>query len=195
MATDARAHIVPAGSGHPARADLTALSLSLNDPIVVASVAARAIKLADLAAVGVVPSATNPIHFWRQDAGTGKELESTIDGTTFQTRRAWFDTDWSQTSLTPGSSWSLAAASGFPGLAYRLLNGQMTIYGIAAKTSWAALDTIATLPATSGGRNLLPSVTWSPAGANARVETSGAIRATGSGSTNIVVALTFPVTD
>lgn len=195
MATDARAHTVPAGSGHPARSDVTALSLSISDPIVVASAAARGLKLTELAGVGVVPSASNPIHFWRQDAGAGKELETTIDGTTFSTRRAWFDTDWSTTGLTPGASWSLAAAAGFPGLSYRLLNGMATIYGVAAKTSWAALDTIATLPATAGGRNVLPSALWSPIGSTARVETGGAIRAISSGTTNLVVAVTYPVTD
>lgn len=195
MATDVRGHTVPSNTGHPQRADVTALALSVRDPIVVASTTARAQKIVDLAAVGVVPSSTNPVWFYRTDAGSGKELERTVDGTTFETWRSHFDTGFIATGLVAGSGWNLSAGSGFPGLSYRLMNNQMTIYGIGAKTSWAALDTIATLPATAGGRNILPATVWAPGVGNCRVETTGAIRTIASGTTNGVFWTTYPVAD
>lgn len=85
MATDAAKHTVPAGTDHPARSDFLKLSLSIRDPIPVASVAARTAVLAALAAStpAVTPSTSNPVYFHRADATAGMEYERTVDGTTF----------------------------------------------------------------------------------------------------------------
>lgn len=88
MATDLRGHTVPAGNEAPARASLTALALSVRDPIPVANATARAQAITDLAAVGVTASTANPIFFFRGDAPPGARLEETTDGTTFRTYRA-----------------------------------------------------------------------------------------------------------
>jgi hypothetical protein len=102
MATDVRGHTVPAASGHPARSDLLSLALSIRDPIPVASVAARATKLSSLASAGITPSTSNPIAFWRADAGDGRELEYTTDGTTFWT----VDAVTGETTVTASSGWA-----------------------------------------------------------------------------------------
>lgn len=85
MATDVRGHTVPAAGDHPSRAALLALALSTRDPIMVASTAARATKVTELASAGITPSTSNPIFFFRADAGSGRELEYTTNGTTFIT--------------------------------------------------------------------------------------------------------------
>lgn len=84
MATDARGHTVPAATDAPKRADILALGLSINDPIVVANTTARAQALTDLAAESIVPSSASPLFFFRVDAGIGRQLEYTTDGTTFE---------------------------------------------------------------------------------------------------------------
>lgn len=86
MATDTRGHTVPAADDAPARSDLLDLSLSLRDPIPVASTTARAQLITDLAALtpAITPSASNPVFVFRADARAGSELEYTTDGTTWR---------------------------------------------------------------------------------------------------------------
>lgn len=97
--TDVRGHSVPLAGEHPSRsAWLLAPLLSVKDPIPVASTAARATKVTDLASAGITPSTSNPIFFARADAGAGRELEYTTDGTTFRTVTA-----------TPVTPWGMAA--------------------------------------------------------------------------------------
>lgn len=84
MSVDVRGHTVPAGDDAPSRAALLQLALSIGDPIPVANATARAQKLVDLAAEGIVPSTSTPVFFWRADAQPGSELEVTTDGTTFR---------------------------------------------------------------------------------------------------------------
>lgn len=87
MATDARGHTTPAGDDAPKRSDVLDLSLSIRDPIPVANTTARAAKIVELAALtpAITPSSSNPILFFRADAGDGLELEYTTDGSTFHT--------------------------------------------------------------------------------------------------------------
>ena len=61
------------------------LGTSLNGRIVVpvASVTARAALVAALTAEGYTISASNPIIVWRADAGAGRQLEVSINGTTW----------------------------------------------------------------------------------------------------------------
>lgn len=83
MATDARGHTAPASGETPRRQVINDLSLSIRDPIPVANVTARTAKLAELAALSpaIVPSASNPIFFWRADASPGLALEVADGGT------------------------------------------------------------------------------------------------------------------
>lgn len=83
---DARGHYNLGAA--PAFAQFQQLSLSINDPIGVANATARAMKLAELAALTppIIPSAAAPLWFWRTDAAPGFQLESTTDGVTFECR-------------------------------------------------------------------------------------------------------------
>lgn len=82
MATDARAHTVPAATDHPTRQALLTALLSVRDPIPVASTSARASLLVTLAALSpaITPSTSNPIIVFRADAAAGLEHEYTTDG-------------------------------------------------------------------------------------------------------------------
>lgn len=85
MATDIRGHTVPTGTGHPARADVLNLGLSVRDPIPVANATARAALITNLASAGITPSTSNPVYTFRADAAAGLQLEVTTDGTTWRT--------------------------------------------------------------------------------------------------------------
>lgn len=97
MATDARGHTAPAAGETPRRQVINDLSLSINDPIVVANATARAAKIVELAALvpAITPSSSRPIFFFRSDALAGCELEYTTDGTTFRTVPAGGSGPWS----------------------------------------------------------------------------------------------------
>ncbi|MDA8440542.1 MAG: hypothetical protein M0Z51_17010 [Propionibacterium sp.] len=83
MATDLRGHTVPANTGHPARSDVTNLGLSVRDPIPVPNATARSALIVSLGSVGITASTSNPIYVFRADAPAGRELEYTVNGTTW----------------------------------------------------------------------------------------------------------------
>lgn len=82
--TDARGHTVPdPATESPSYAGIFDAFLSVKDPIPVANASARAVKLTELADAGIVPAPDNPVFFFRGDAGAGRELEYTTDGSSF----------------------------------------------------------------------------------------------------------------
>lgn len=83
MATDVRGHEVPASDDQPARSAFTNLSLSIRDIIYVANSTAQAQLVTDLAGAGITPSSSNPIYTHRASAPVGRELEYTMNGTTW----------------------------------------------------------------------------------------------------------------
>lgn len=120
--TDVRGHSVPLSTEHPSRSTwVLAPLLTVRDPIPVADTTARATKVTDLASAGITPSTSNPIFFFRADAGTGLELEYTTDGSTWQTipstgaieaSRAVGSATISVTSLAAGTGTFVAVAFG-----------------------------------------------------------------------------------
>ena len=121
---DARRHSVPSGGDAPSRAGwVLGPLLTVRDPIPVANATDRAQVLTDLAAAGIVPSASEPIFFFRADAGTGRELEYTTNGTTFHTVIAG-DTGW--VAATYNASWNT-----YTTLKTRLVGGaQLSLTGL-----------------------------------------------------------------
>lgn len=91
--TDVHGHTVPQ-YGVPGEVDwraLERLALSIYRPKVVANTTARAQYIDDLAALAtpIIPSTSNPVFVWRTDAGTGLELEVTVDGVNWRTYPAY----------------------------------------------------------------------------------------------------------
>jgi hypothetical protein len=81
MATDNRGHTVPASSGHPARADITALSLSMCDVVPVTNTTTRATAVTNLGA-----TTAKPLIVARADARPDSLLEISQDaGVTWRT--------------------------------------------------------------------------------------------------------------
>jgi hypothetical protein len=88
MATDARGHTIPASTDHPSRAGwVLSPLLSVKDPIPTANTTTRATLITTLGALtpAITASTSNPIYVWRADAGSGRELELTVDGTNWRT--------------------------------------------------------------------------------------------------------------
>lgn len=112
MATDARQHTIPTGASAVDIEQIIAdLALSVRSIPQVADTSARSTLLSNLSAAGVPVSASNPLYVHRQDAGTGKQLEVSIDGSTFKTLRAemdWTDYTPSHTNLTVGNGTQVA---------------------------------------------------------------------------------------
>lgn len=187
MATDARGHTVPAAADHPTRQALLTAMLSVKDPIPVADSTARATLISTLAALSpaIVPSTSNPVFVFRADAATGANVEYTTDGSTWRAIYA-NDTGSVTAGIVAGSGWSLAAASGYEGLSYRIKSGWVFVYGVVSKASWSASDTIATLPAAAWPDRLVNNQTH-------RVSAAGVIQINASGTTNTVVDLIYPI--
>jgi hypothetical protein len=173
MATDVREHTAPAGGEQPHRRAINDLSLSIKDPIPVANTTARAQKLVDLAGEGITPSAANPVFFFRADAGAGRQLEFTINGTDFYGST---DTGWTQSPLTLGSGVIHHSTAPWTGLNVRRIQAfgapsVVYVTGANQKTTWAVGDTIATL-----------ATGWRPTtmiqGVNCQVTPAGAILST-----------------
>lgn len=81
MATDNRGHTVPASTGHPARADVLALSLSTCDVVPVTNATTRATAVTNLGA-----TTAKPLIVARADARTDSILEESHDaGVTWRT--------------------------------------------------------------------------------------------------------------
>jgi hypothetical protein len=96
------------------------------------------------------------------------------------------DTGYSTLGITAGSGWSLAAASGYTALSWRVKNGYSNINGIGSKASWAANEVIGIVP-----QALWPDrIIWQ---GNARIDTTGNVRAVAAGTGNIVVSLMYPL--
>ncbi len=85
MATDARNHTVPAAADAPARSALTNMSLSIRDVVYVADTTARAAVVSAMASAGKTIGSAEPLYVHRGDAGAGRELEYSVDGTNFKT--------------------------------------------------------------------------------------------------------------
>lgn len=79
MSIDARKHEAPAAGESPRRQTFNDLSLSINDPIPVASVTERAQVVQALADAGFPGTETDPIHLYRTDL----ERYETYDGTRY----------------------------------------------------------------------------------------------------------------
>ncbi|MFD6163700.1 hypothetical protein ACFWFR_00810 [Oerskovia sp. NPDC060287] len=86
MATSPRRHTVPAAGETPRRQSLNDLAGSINDPVPVPNVTARAQLVADLAAQNppYIPSTTRPLYVHRTDAGPRGLLEKTNNGTAWE---------------------------------------------------------------------------------------------------------------
>lgn len=148
MATDVRAHTVPAATDHPSRAALLALSLSTRDPIPVANTTARAALIVSLASAGITPTTANPVFVFRADAGAGFELEVTTDGTNWTTHAAG-DTGWITTGLSWGIGWAAASAqANWQSFAYRVFRGkEVWVNGVVTRTgTFTPPSTVVTLP-------------------------------------------------
>lgn len=115
MATTAAGVIVPAGTDEfNPQGDMSTMGASLAGRIIVpvANTTAQAAYISALTAAGTPPSASNPVYTHRADAGLGRELEVTIDGTTY--RRVGSSSSWA--TYTPvltgtGTSPTLGAGS------------------------------------------------------------------------------------
>lgn len=103
MAADARSHVVPAATDHPARATLLNLSLSIRDLTVVANTTARTALVSALASAGQTVSTSNPIFIYRTDSGT---IELSVDGTNWTVvpdrLDAIYTPVWGSTGTAPG---------------------------------------------------------------------------------------------
>lgn len=96
------------------------------------------------------------------------------------------DSYYAASGITAGSGWSLAAASGYSGLAWRAKNGYANINGIASKASFAANELIATMP-----QEIWPDrIIWQ---GNYRIGTTGEVRVVSAGTVNTVVYLHYPL--
>jgi|GEM_PF-1441672 len=84
MATNPRGHTVPSAPETPSRAAIFGSLLTIGDIVRVANTTARSQLVADLTAAGVGPSAARPLYVHRTDAATGRELEVTVDGSTWR---------------------------------------------------------------------------------------------------------------
>jgi len=103
MAIDARNHIVPTGgSAVDIEAIVKALSLSVNDIVHVADNTARATLVSDLAVAGYTVNADNPLYVHNKGQAAGKQLQSTVDGSTWNTHVATSDTGWFTPAGSPG---------------------------------------------------------------------------------------------
>jgi hypothetical protein len=81
MTTDNRGHTVPASTGHPARSDITALSLSMCDVVPVTNTTTRATAVTNLGA-----TTAKPLIVARADARADSLLEISSDaGVTWRT--------------------------------------------------------------------------------------------------------------
>lgn len=112
MATDARGHTVPGAGDAPARAALTDLSLSIRDVAYVADSTGRATLVSDLATAGKTVSASNPLYVHRADATTGRNLEVTVDGSTWNTIDARTAVLTTTGILTAATGWSITTQAG-----------------------------------------------------------------------------------
>ena len=126
MATDKRKHLAPAAGETPKRQSINDLSHSINDIVPVANTTERAQLVADLTALGTqfAPSATKPLYVHRQDAGTGRNLEVTIDGTTWRTVPSYGGTRTNVFSL-PGTL-TTETSAGTPTSYTTILAGTIT---------------------------------------------------------------------
>lgn len=103
MATnDARGHLVPAATDHPARSTLLNLSLSIRDVTVTANTTTRAAFASAMSAAGQPASTSNPLIVYRTDSGN---IELSVDGTNWsivgdRTDLSWAPV-WSATGTAP----------------------------------------------------------------------------------------------
>ncbi len=147
MGLDATGHYVPASTDAPARSAFDKFSRSLRDPVPVADTAARTALLVTLAAASpsVVPSTSSPIFVFRADAGAGRELEYTIDGTTWLTIDAR-DTGWIALPFETGFEAHTVTIT----CQYRMIANRVFLAGLVKRTAgdFAALGnyTVSTLP-------------------------------------------------
>ncbi|WP_125777200.1 hypothetical protein [Antribacter gilvus] len=92
---------------------LGAFSASVRDVKVAANLTARAQLVSDIQAAGGVIDAAHPLYVHRVDAGTGAELERTIDGTTWVTifsevGRSYTDDGAGGGNVTAAPTWAVA---------------------------------------------------------------------------------------
>lgn len=200
--TDARGHSVPTSAEAPSRAGwVLAPLLTVKDPIPVANATARAAKIVELAGLtpAIVPSTSNPIFFFRADAGSGFELEYTTDGTTFRTVPAWADAAWAQVAATGtggapvafNTGWSGYVGSPWDGVWYLKRGGWATIAGAMTKGSAVASGDVAfTMP--TGFRPTKP-VQGVGSSFHPAIKTTGEVFATTVGSIPLSFTITYPV--
>lgn len=113
MATDARKHTVPGAADAPSRQALLDLGLSIRDVVPVADATERAQLVADLTAVNQGPATSRPLFVYRADAGAGREVEYTVNGST-----------WRSLTADMTSAGSINPVSGFTGnIGWEIRNG------------------------------------------------------------------------
>lgn len=145
MATDARKHTVPADTDDPdVVGDMGALSASIRDIIQVDNTTARQAVIDALTAAGIGPTATNPVYFDRTDAAGGRQLERTIDGTTFETfytsaagARAEADGEVTATTIAAGGTASFPVT--FPAGRFSVAP-RVTVSSDSSRLSYAAVS-------------------------------------------------------
>lgn len=91
-------------------------------PTYVANTAAR-----DILEAAFVPSATKPLIVFRADAGAGKEIEYTFDGSTWYTVDAQVTTAWTAPTFT--NSW-VNYGSGYQSARYRKVGDIVSLDGL-----------------------------------------------------------------
>lgn len=136
---NARGHQIPTGTEQPSRAGIFAAFLTINDMIMSATATARN---AAASAIGV--SNSRPMLTWRADAATGRQLEISKNGTTWDPVLYGGTTS---AAITGANGFDTGGFSGFSGLvATKDATGRVQLHGELSGSNATTGKTIATVP-------------------------------------------------
>jgi hypothetical protein len=100
MANNLRGHVVPPPTGQaPSRQTFLDMMMSVNDIVHVDDDTARQALVDGLVAAGYTINADNPLYVHNKAQADGKQLQSTVDGSTWNTYVAGSDTGWVARSI------------------------------------------------------------------------------------------------